>query len=111
MFGQKHYYDKNLHRTSEEAWCGRFNLAHAYRLVKDEDLNPESFDIHGREKYRLPFVRFNVAMNERKRRGFIGSIKNYNTISFGILEFFINFESTIVSNNLKFFMNITDLLG
>lgn len=118
LFGQKHYYDRNIIVASKGAPPGasaakidKGTLSHAYRLVLDEDLMPQQYDKHGNELERLPFVRFNFVMSKKRRPNKVGSIINYKTIYFGMQEVFLQAETTIVNDNIKFLVEILALLG
>jgi hypothetical protein len=55
-------------------------------------------------KPRVPFIIFQVLMSNKTYEDRIGSVIRYDKIRFGIQEFFIQVESNIVNDNLKFVM-------
>ena len=109
LIGAKDFYDKNIIAASK-AQTG-FNLANAYKLVKDEDMKQREVDGGGQVLERLPFLRFNFLKSEKTQAGKIGSVVRYDSIQFRLLEFFLQVETTILNDNLKFIFEILDLFG
>ena len=50
-------------------------------------------------------------MTQKQRENRIGSIIQYNKIRFGILDFFISIETSILNNNLKFAMEVMSVFS
>jgi hypothetical protein len=109
LLGAKDFYDKGVNVASRSQ--SGFNLAHAYKLVQDEDMKPVEVDGGGRALDRLPFFRFNFIMSEKTQAGKIGSVIRYDNIQLRILEFFLQVETTILNDNIKFIFEVLDLFG
>ena len=82
-----------------------------YRMVEDGELKPPELDRNGNELPRLPFMRFNFMMSKKTQENKLGSIVRYDSIYFGMQEFFLQIETTILNDNMKFFVQVLDVCG
>jgi hypothetical protein len=112
LLGSKDYYDKNLIVSGKSKnHRGKCNLAHSFLLVEEEDLKDKECDKEGNELERLPFLKSHVIMNKKTQEHKLGQIVRYESIYFGMQEFFIQVETTILNDNIKFLIEVMDVLG
>jgi hypothetical protein len=110
LLGSKNFYDKKIFVHGED-FGAKFNLSHAFRLFEKHDLKERETDKHGNELDRLPFLRTNFIMNKKTQVGKIGSIVRFDSIYFGMQEFFIQVETTILNDNIKFIIEVLSVFG
>lgn len=59
----------------------------------------------------VPFLKFVVESSQKTHAGKLGTILRYETITFGIQEFFLQIESAIMNENFKLIMDIIDIFS
>ena len=108
VIGAKHYYEKNLQRASGADM--QANLSQFIKIVPDAEIRK------GRRRGRArggeeadpdetpPFIVFYVDMSAKSQAGRLGSTIRYERVQFVMQEFFIQVESSILNDNLKFVM-------
>jgi hypothetical protein len=85
LLGSKDYYDKNLIVSGKSKnHRGKYNLAHSFLLVEEEDLKDKECDKEGNELERLPFLKSHVIMNKKTQEHKLGQIVRYESIYFGM---------------------------
>lgn len=73
LLGSKDYYDKNLIVSGKSKnHRGKYNLAHSFLLVEEEDLKDKECDKEGNELERLPFLKSHVIMNKKTQEHKLG---------------------------------------
>ena len=60
-------------------------------------------------KFDIPFLLLKLEMSEKKYQGKRGSIKRFENIKFGMQEFFISVEETVLNSSLNFFNEISSI--
>ena len=113
LLGAKDYYDKKIYVAGQHLYDRqiRNNLATAFRSVQPEDFKERERDKHGKVLERLPFLRANFLMNKKTQENKLGAIVRYESIYFGMQELFIQVETTILNDNIKFIIEVLKVFG
>ena len=97
LFGSKNYYDKRI--SVFDGRAGKSStISDAFKQVLPQDCKQDE------NQQRQPFMKSYFEMSTKTQKGKLGSIVRYDHIFFGMQEFFIQVETTIVNDNLKFML-------
>lgn len=119
ILGAARYYEKSVELAREDRI--HKSIAEFYRSILDKDLHNLSKYDKAKPKQRkraetkrekieqqaaIPFLKFKLKKNVQTHANKIGSIIRFEYIQFGMQEFFIQVETSILNDNLKLVFSI-----
>jgi hypothetical protein len=105
LLGSKHFYDKNLICRKD---MQNFDETDFYKMVDEKQLRRKK-NLSDLNKFDIPFILMKLEMSDKKYQDKRGSIKRFENIKFGVQEFFIVVEETVLNSSINFFKEISSI--